>query len=112
MSDPNRVTNLAVMTTHLRTVEDVLSAATAADALTACETALANLRLASAAHDLHVREVSHDLRNALTAVTGQAQMLERLLAKGVLPPDRVARALQQITQSVTEATDILKRLSD
>lgn len=100
------------MKTHLRTVEDLLASATADNALTACETALENLRQASAAHEGHVREFSHDLRNTLTAVTGQAQILERLLARGELPPERVARALRQITKSVAEANEVIQRLSD
>ncbi len=113
MSDPDRpMTHRSVMKTHLRSVEEVLASATADDALAACETALDQLRQASAAHDRHIREVSHDLRNTLTAVTGQAQVLERLLAKGTLPPERLAKALSRITQSVAEANEVIQRLSE
>lgn len=101
-----------VVTSHLRTVEDVLASATADDALVACEAALDHLRQASAAHDRHMREVSHDLRNALTTVTGQAQILERLMARGELPPERIAKALKRITESVAEANAIINRLSE
>lgn len=109
-SRPN--TNPDVVPPHLRTVEEVLARATADDALAACETALDHLRQASAAHEHHMREVSHDLRNTLTTVTGQAQILERLMARGELPPERVAKALKRITQSVAEANAIINRLSE
>lgn len=113
MTDSKRpASHRGVLTTYLHPVEDILASATAEDAVAACETALDQLRLASAAHDQHVREIGHDLRNTLTAVTGQAQILERLLARGSLPPERVARALGQITQSVAEANAIINRLSE
>jgi signal transduction histidine kinase len=113
MPDSNRpLTYRGVTKTQLRAAEEVLASATADDALAACETALDHLRQATAAHDQHVREVSHDIRNTLTAVMGHAQILERLLAKGALSPERVGRALAQITLSVNDANEILRRMSD
>lgn len=109
--DPTEAT-LTIVTLHLGAAEMALAGADPSESVTACQAALADLRLATVAHDRHVHGVSHDLRNTLTSISGQAQLLERSLAKDTLTPERIRQALQRIEQSVTEAAAILRRLSE
>lgn len=109
--DPTAAT-MAIFTLHLSAAEMALAGADPSESVTACQAALAQMRLATLAHDRHVHGVSHDLRNALTSISGQAQLLERSLAKGTLTPERIYQALQRIEQSVTAATAILRQLAE
>lgn len=109
--DPT-ASSLATITAHLSAAEAVLARADPDDPATACQAALAEVRLATAAHQRYLRAVSHDLRNTLTLISGQAQLLERFLAKDTLTPDRLRVALQRIDQSIAAASNIIRRLSD
>ncbi len=102
---------LAKIQAHLRAAESALADGNPNDPKAACRDALVELRLASAAHDQFLGEVSHDLRNRFTMITGQAQLIERSLAKGTVAPDRIQRAVGQITRSVAEANEFVRRLS-
>jgi signal transduction histidine kinase len=102
---------LATIRAYLGAAEAALADGTPPDPVAACESALAELRRAGAAHDRFVWEMSHDLRNNFTAITGQAQLLERSLDKGTISPDRVRKAVQQINQSIAEASAIVEKLT-
>jgi signal transduction histidine kinase len=108
--DPARIT-LATIRAHLLAADTALADGKSADPVGACEAALAELRQATAAQDQFVREMSHDLRNSLTAISGQAQLLERYLGRDTLTPDRIERAVSQINQSIDGANAIIRKLS-
>ncbi|MBA2518277.1 MAG: hypothetical protein H0V24_01290 [Chloroflexia bacterium] len=97
---------------HLRAAESVLILGEADDPVTACEAALAELRAAVIEHDQYIHGLSHDLRNALTTISGQAQLLGRYLAKGTLDPARVQIAVERIDEAVRQMNEIIHRLND
>ncbi|MHB8990918.1 MAG: ATP-binding protein [Chloroflexota bacterium] len=54
------------------------------------------LRLLELTRDDYVRAVSHDLRNPLTAITGHAQLLQRVLEKAGLKGGMAGKAIEAI----------------
>lgn len=110
--DPTAIILLASIRGHLRAAESVLILGEADDPVTACEAALAELRTAVIEHDQYIHGLSHDLRNALTTISGQAQLLERYLAKGTLDPARVRIAVERIDEAVRQMNEIIHRLND
>lgn len=113
MFDPrdSATMSLAKMQAHLSAAEAALADGNPTDPRAACQQALVELQRASAAHDRLVGEISHDLRNRFTLITGQAQLIERSLAKGTLAPDRIQRAVGQINRAVAEANEFIRTLS-
>jgi signal transduction histidine kinase len=102
---------LATIRAHLSAAETALADGNPADPAGAREAALVALRQATAAQDRFAWTMSHDLRNSFTAISGQAQLLERSLARDTLTPERIQRAVNQIIQSIDEANAILRKLS-
>lgn len=110
--EPANIVLLTTIKGHMSAVETFLSTLDANDPLTACESALAELRSASLAQDEFNRAISHDLRNTLTMISGQAQLLGRAVANGTLDPARVQTAVDRIEQAVDHTATIIRRLSD
>lgn len=110
--DPANIVLLTTIKGHMSAVETFLSTLDANDPLIACESALAELRSATRAQDEFNRAISHDLRNTLTMISGQAQLLGRAVATGTLDPARVQTAVDRIEQAVEQTTAIIRRLSD
>ncbi len=59
-----------------------------------------------------LRTVSHDLRNPLTAIQGQAQMVGRLLAREGVSNDRVSRSVDAIVASAKQMGTMIEDLVD
>jgi signal transduction histidine kinase len=110
--DPTEIVILATIKAHLSAAETALITVDRSDPIIACQAALAELRAATVSHDAYVRGIGHDLRNALTTISGQAQLLERYLDKGTLDPERVRIAVARIEEAVAQTNDIIRRLSD
>ena len=102
---------LAKIQAHLSAAQIVLANGNPTDPRAACQDALVELRLASAAHDRFVDEISHDLRNCFTMIAGQAQLIERSLAKGTVAPDQIQRSVAQINRAIAEANEFVRKLS-
>ena len=102
---------LAKIQAHLSAAQIALADGNPTDPRAACRDALVELRQASATHDQFVDEISHDLRNCFTMITGQAQLIERSLAKGTVAPDRIQRSVAQINRAIAEANEFIHELS-
>lgn len=64
--------------------------------------ARAQAEAALQAHNALLALISHDLTNPLTAILGQALLLERQLARGAPPPERLQRGLTSIGRAARQ----------
>jgi signal transduction histidine kinase len=110
-SEPHDIM-LTAIKVHLSAAETALDGIELNDPSHARERALVELRAASTAHEEYTRSISHDLRNSLTLISGQVQLLQRMLTRESLSPARLRTALDRIEQSVMEANAIIRRFAD
>ncbi len=76
-------------------------------------TEITGRRLAEEAQRTFVEAAAHDLRNPLTAIRGQAQMLRRKARKGNVPsPEQLAEDLAGIEGAAGRITALLEELQD
>ena len=55
-------------------------------------------------------QLAHDLRNPLTVITGQVQLLRRRLRRGEAGPEEVAARLEPIEAALVRMTALVARL--
>jgi two-component system cell cycle sensor histidine kinase/response regulator CckA len=78
------------------------------------QAALADAEAAIRMRDQLVASVSHDLKNPLTAISGQVQVLQFLAARGreELPPERLLGSLDAISSTAKRMTTLINELLD
>src|SRR5581483_2330674 len=77
------------------------------------QAARAEAEAANRARQELIAVLSHDLKNPLTAIKGQAQMLQRRLARGqTIDPERLAASLRSIEAAVAGASMLVGDLLD
>jgi len=78
------------------------------------QVALADAEAAIRMRDQLVASVSHDLKNPLTAIDGQVQVLQLLAARGddELPPERLLGALDAIRGTTKRMASLINELVD
>jgi two-component system, OmpR family, sensor kinase len=76
------------------------------------QAARAEAEAAVRARDEFLSIASHELRTPVTVVKGVAQMLQRLIEKGTLDPERLARQLQTINRASDRLTVLVSDLLD
>ena len=76
--------------------------------------ALADAEAAIRMRDQLVASVSHDLKNPLTAISGQVQVLQLLSARGrdELPPERLLESLDAISGTARRMATLINELLD
>ncbi len=70
------------------------------------------LRLLEQTRDDYVRAVSHDLRNPLTAITGHAQLLQRVLEKAGLKGGMAGKAIEAIVINSQRMNSMITDLAE
>ena len=70
------------------------------------------LRLLEQTRDDYVRAVSHDLRNPLTAITGHAQLLQRVLEKAGLKGGMAGKAIEAIVINSQRMSSMITDLAE
>jgi PAS domain S-box-containing protein len=78
------------------------------------QAALADAEAAIRMRDQLVASVSHDLKNPLTAISGQVQVLQLLSARGrdELPPERLLESLDAISGTARRMATLINELLD
>jgi signal transduction histidine kinase len=78
------------------------------------QAALARAEAAIRMRDQLVASVSHDLKNPLTAIGGQVQVLQLLVARGLanVPPERLTTSLNAISGTANRMTALINELID
>jgi PAS domain S-box-containing protein len=78
------------------------------------QAALADAEAAIRMRDQLVASVSHDLKNPLTAISGQVQVLQFLATRGreELPPERLLGSLDAISSTAKRMTTLINELLD
>lgn len=105
------------MEAHLQSVRDELMAMDGAPVLgEARSRALNHLTEAERLHGEFLRVTAHDLRNPLSAIRGQAQLLGRRLTRvesgAALDLDRVAAGMTAIDAAVGRSVNLIAALLD
>jgi PAS domain S-box-containing protein len=85
-----------------------------ADLLVREQAALADAEAAIHMRDQLVASVSHDLKNPLTAISGQVQVLQLLASRGhdELPPERLLGSLDAISSTSRRMASLINELLD
>ena len=92
---------------HLARAEAILST----DETPAAAAARAEIRAAMAQHESYARHLGHDLRNAITTISGQTQLLERQLSRDGLDRDRLRALLRRVIEATEHVTTVSRRIS-
>ncbi len=70
------------------------------------------LRLLEQTRDDYVRAVSHDLRNPLTAITGHAQLIQRVLEKAGLKQGMASKAIEAVVTNSQRMNNMITDLAE